>query len=252
MKLGKKAARIDPRTLRLSSYTAALPDPPPARDWLAKFSENFDFGMMLNDNLGDCTCASLGHFIQVWTSETWSHPITVPDSTVLMMYEKACGYNPKDSNSDQGGVELDVLNWWRKNPIKVKGNHQLAAYADATPSNHKSVMQAIDIFGGVYIGLQLPLSAQDQVNAGEIWQPGAGERGKPGSWGGHAVGVHQYDADGLTCITWGKRQRMSWEFWDDYVDEAHALVSPDWTQTNWQTISGLNWAQLLADVSQLA
>jgi len=60
-KLGKKPARHDPRTLQMANYLA-LPAFPASRDWTNKAKPAW--GMMLNDQLGDCTCAAIGHIIQ--------------------------------------------------------------------------------------------------------------------------------------------------------------------------------------------
>ena len=49
----------------------------------------------------------------------------------------------------------------------------------------------------------------------------------PGSWGGHAVNVVAYDDAGLTVVTWGALQRLTWAFWQRYCDEAWAIISPD-------------------------
>src|SRR5580658_8869232 len=57
-KLGKKAPKIDSRTLRLAKYLTAVPPPPASCDWTKGVTE---WGMMLNDALGDCTCAAIGH-----------------------------------------------------------------------------------------------------------------------------------------------------------------------------------------------
>jgi hypothetical protein len=42
---------------------------------------------------------------------------------------------------------------------------------------------------------------------------------------------------------------MTWNFWDTYVDESHALLGRDWVKTGplWQAPSGLNYTKLLAD-----
>ncbi len=64
MKLGKLAARRDPRTLRLARYLApALPPPPAQVDYTCGVK---DWGMMLNDRLGCCTIAAVGHAVQAW------------------------------------------------------------------------------------------------------------------------------------------------------------------------------------------
>src|SRR5579863_10126474 len=66
LKLGKQRARHDPRTLLLASYvTPALPVPPTQLDLASKINS---WGMMENDQLGDCTCAAAGHLIMEWTA----------------------------------------------------------------------------------------------------------------------------------------------------------------------------------------
>src|SRR5215469_3634016 len=78
MKLGRKAIKTDSRTLALGNYlTPTLPPPPPAKDWTCGIS---DWGVMLNDKLGDCTIAGVGHAIQVW-SACLGKEITVDDNT---------------------------------------------------------------------------------------------------------------------------------------------------------------------------
>ena len=59
LKLGKGVARHDPRTLLLASYiTPALPAPPATFDLSSKVGSSW--GMMDNDQIGDCTCAAAG------------------------------------------------------------------------------------------------------------------------------------------------------------------------------------------------
>ena len=129
MKLGRKAIKTDTRTLAFGKYlTPALPPPPPAADWTKVIT---NWGMMLNDHLGDCTIAGCAHAVQVWTANTGSI-VTVPDPTVLSYFEQWDGYNPADPNSDAGGVELDVLNDWKKNGF---AGHPLLAFADPKASN---------------------------------------------------------------------------------------------------------------------
>ena len=234
MKLGKKPRRFDRRTLRLARYlTPALPPPPPA---VTNSQGITSWGMMLNDTLGDCTIAGVGHAIQVWTLSQGKE-VTVPDSTVLQFYEQWDGYNPSNPASDQGGVELDVLNDWRQNGFN---GHPLLAFADPDTQDTLHVQQAIALFGGLYIGVQLPISAQTQ----DVWDVDTSPNGKPGSWGGHCVFVPDYDANGLTCITWGAPKKMTWGFWGTYCDEAHALLSPDW-----QPLAGFDMATLQADLT---
>jgi hypothetical protein len=241
--LGRKALVTDSRTLRLSRYlTAALPAPPDRVDWSKGITS---FGEMLNDQLGDCTIAGLGHAIQVWSANTGSE-VTLPDCFIQSAYEQWCGYDPNDPSTDEGGIELDVLKNFRQNGL---GGHKLIAFADASPINTTEVKQAINLFGGLYIGVGLPLTAQGQsvwdvVNSGNT-------DSYPGSWGGHCVYVPKYDDTGLTCITWGSLVPMTWAFWNRYVDEAHALIGSDWFNAGNIDPQGIDLAQLQADLAAI-
>lgn len=246
-KLGKLAPRHDSRTLLMANYlTPALPDPPPAKNWALKASTNW--GVMLNDSLGDCTIAAAGHAIQTWTANAGPKELTIPDNAVLYAYEKITGYTPSDPSTDQGAVEMDVLRFWKTNGI---GGVKLAAFMATEPRNHQHVRQAIALFGGCYIGVALPISAQKQT----VWSvpPGgpAGD-GRRGSWGGHALWVVGYDVQGLTCVTWGRPQRLTWSFWDTYTDESYALLSDAWmNHVSGSAPSGFNLAQLQSDLIAL-
>lgn len=237
MKLGKKPAKKDARTLKLGKYFgAALPAPP---DSVNNSRDATDWGMMLNDNLGCCTIAGIGHAIQVMVlSEILpaAKPgiISPSDDIILRYYEQWDGYNPADPTTDQGGIELDVLNAFRRDGF---AGYQLLAYADPDQTNLTHVKQAIWLFGGLYIGLALPLGWQ----GASVWDSNMGD---PGSWGGHAVFVPDYDEQGPTCITWGGLQKMTWQGFQQYVDELHALIVPDFRPPD-----GFDLAALQADLA---
>src|SRR5437867_3992753 len=80
--------------------------------------------------------------------------------------------------------------------------HRLGAFASVPRYEHELVRAAAWLFGGLYIGLSLPLSARRQ----DVWDWTGSLSGdsKPGSWGGHAVDVVGFDAAGLTVVTWGR------------------------------------------------
>lgn len=242
MKLGRKAIKTDSRTLALARYLApSLPPPPAMADWTKGITS---WGMMLNNNLGDCTIAGVAHAIQVWTANNGGI-VTVPDNTVEQYYEQWDGYVPGNASTDNGGVELDVLNDWQKNGFS---GHPLMAFADPKPADLVTVRQAINLFGGVYIGLALPITAQTQ----DVWDvvPNGGAKAKPQSWGGHCVFVPKYDQKTFTCITWGQLKTMTVAFWNKYCDETHALLSQQWISAKGSP-GGFNLAQLQADLKAI-
>ena len=242
-KLGRKARKIDSRTLKLARYfLPALPALPDSRDWSGGQT---DWGMMCNDRLGCCTIAGAGHALQVW-SKNASAEVTIPDSAIEAAYQSWDGYVPGDSSTDNGGIELDVLNDWRRAGL---AGHLLRGYASVRPSNLPEVCQAINLLGGVYIGISLPLSAQDQ----DVWDvtvPSDGS-GAPGSWGGHCVFVVGYDQQSFTCITWGALKKMTRNFWLEYCDETYVLFGQDWINTGGAAPSGFDVDQLTADLAAI-
>ncbi len=242
MKLGRGAVKKDHRTLRLGNYlTEHLPAPPNTLDWTKGTDQ---WGMMLNDVHGDCTIAAAAHAVQVWSTHTGTET-TVHDAIVLHYYEKWDGYQPGRPRTDGGGSELEVLNQWRKAGFD---RHKLFAFTGVDYTDMRQVRQAIHLFGGIYVGLNLPASAQKQ----EVWDavPSHNPHGKGGSWGGHAVFVPKYDERGFTCITWGKTKRMTIDFWREYADEAYALLSHDWL-TEKGSPAGFDLELLKADLEKL-
>jgi hypothetical protein len=250
LKLGKQAARHDPRTLLLASYmTPALPAPPASCDLTAKVGANW--GMMANDQIGDCTCAAAGHLIMEWTANAKKKMVTPADKQIIAAYSAITGYNPVTGANDNGAQEIDVLNYWRQTGI---ANDKIGAYVALEPANHTHVMDAVYMFEGCYIGLALPTSAQAQTQNHQPWSvPPGGPTGdgKPGSWGGHAVPVVAYDVRGLTVVTWGALQVMTWSFWEAYCDEAYAIISNDYLTGKKATPAGFSLQQLREDLADL-
>lgn len=250
LKLGKKSPKLDARTLQFAKYVQpTLPAPPDSIHWTQGQTE---FGTMLNTQLGDCTVAAApGHAVQVWSLNVAGFPEqTISDNSILNCYEQWAGYNPSDPNTDQGAFIIDILNHWRKQPVET---HRLLAYAQVNPVNLERVKQAIALFGTVDIGVALPLTAQDQI--GSIWtvvgDPSSNPNAQPGSWGGHSVIICGYTPDYLECITWGAIQKIGYDFWNVYVDEAYALLG-GWWITHHTTPSGFDHQQLNEDLAQVA
>jgi hypothetical protein len=249
LKLGKGTARHDPRTLLMASYVAGtLPTPPASYDLTSKVKA---WGMMENDQIGDCTCAAAGHLIMEWTANAGKKMATPSDKQVVAAYSAVTGYNPTTGANDNGAVEIDVLNYWRQSGI---AGHKIGAYVALEPSNHNHIMESVYIFEGCYIGVQLPVSAKGQVQHHHTWSvPPGGPNGDgaKGSWGGHAVPVVAYDSRGVTVVTWGALQKMTWSFWEAYCDEAYAILSKDYLSKKKLTAEGFNLEQLQADLADL-
>lgn len=241
-KLGKQPPKYDRRTLHLANYLhpEILPKIPTQKDWSGKVST---WGMYGNDQIGDCTCAAVAHMIEEWTSDA-STQVTPGLSDIIAAYSAVSGYDPTTGANDNGAVEIDVLNYWRQSGI---AGDKIFAYAALEPRNHSHIKASVYLFGGCYIGLALPISAQNQ----NIWSVpawGTFGNGAPGSWGGHAVNVVAYDQHFLTVVTWGTLKKMTWGFWNAYCDESYAVLSQDFIN-NGVAPNAVDWASLQSDLS---
>jgi hypothetical protein len=241
VKLGKKAARHDPRTLVYAKYRTATEPPPPDAHW----GRGLPFAMLGNDQYGDCVEAGYAHQVQIWGDRS-GHPFVPTGQEVLDAYTAITGFNPADPNTDKGTDILTAVGYWKSTGL---GGQQITAYAALNPLDQAQMCEAIAWYGGAYIGLQLPLSAQNQV--GSEWSVTTGQDAIAGSWGGHCVPLSGYDQNTLWCVTWGKLQAMTWQFLTTYCDEAFVLLATDWIAASGQSPSRMAWGQLLADLQNL-
>lgn len=258
-KLGRDFRRLDLRTLRIENYLARSLAPAPAEvDWTVAVKE--PYGDMGNTLVGDCTFAAFGHAVQVWTANSISPSgeITIPTQEILAGYSTLTGYRPGVPSTDQGANELDVLKFLRSTGVY---DHKILGFASVDPANLEAAKKTIQLLGGTYIGLALPLSAQHQnvwdvVDGASLFARLFGKRksgdSDPGSWGGHAVWVPSYNALGPVCVTWGALKQMTWEFWRKYCDEAYALASNDWLTGKIDKLVGVNVENWRADVTAVA
>lgn len=231
--------------LKLGDYLTAGPFavPPATADWLSAVGS---WPMYLNDQLGDCTCAAVGHMIEAATQYASGTALQITDQDVLTAYEAVGGYVPGQPSTDNGAYIQDVLAYWHATGV---GGDHIVAYASVDVANLDEVHEAIDMFGCVDIGFNFPASAMDQFNAGQPWDVVAGAQIE----GGHCVNVGAYDSDAktLTCVTWGRTQVMTEAFWHQYVDEAWVIITHDWVNANGIDPLGIDLYQLGADFQQL-
>jgi hypothetical protein len=225
LKLGKLPAVIDKRTIPLKAILRKelLPELPTIYDLdeVLGVEDNFMYG---NDQYGDCVIAARGHHTLRFEAfeQGWQIPIT--DQEVVDEYFKESG------GADSGLYLLNSLKAWRNDGWLIGGKaYTIYAFASVDWKDHDEVKHCIHLLGGVNFGMKVYERDMEQFKAGEVWDimPYSGNL-----LGGHGVYLHAYAYDeyGITCMTWGKRQRLTWAFWDDRVDEAYGIVDnkDDW------------------------
>jgi len=246
-RLGKRAPRQLPVRHLMASrrMLAEMPPAPPTRDWTTAMT--FPCGEMGNDTLGDCTGAGAGHWIQAVTANA-STEVTVSDADVIAFYSGSTGYVPGDSSTDQGGVEADVLEYWKETGL---AGIKLDGFAQAQAQNVGEAQQVVNTFGGGYIGLALPKTVESQ---GDVWDVDltAGADAERGSLGGHCVVLEGYDQGGFWFITWGMKKYMTIAFLRAYNDELWAPLASGIWAPNGKSPAGDTVPALDADLAAVS
>jgi hypothetical protein len=239
---GKLPPKNDYRTLRFATYLLpGLAPPPPSINVLTRVYQQLGstdpstlFPMDGNDTYRDCTIAALAHAVTTYQGLIGKKTI-MPTQDVEKLY-----FHLTDGN-DTGLNELDVLNYWQSTFV---ADGEIFAFVKINPKNHTHIEQAIQLFGGVYLGFQVQENAQQAFQDRQPWTPG------PLTNDGHAVFAVEYDPNGVTVLTWGNTQQGTWAWWDECVDEAYAILPPE--AENPGFAPGFNIAQLKADLNIVA
>jgi hypothetical protein len=252
LKLGKRPATEDKRDLMFAKYVqaTALPTPPDqfghetvigAKDW----------GMLGNDQWGDCAWAGPAHETMLLTIEG-GNPATFTSDGVLTDYSAGTGFDPTAGPSgsnptDKGSNVRSVLKYRVKTGIiDASGTrHKIGAFVKLDPKNLDQLAQAMYLFQAVGIGIEFPGSAMTQFNAGEPWDvvPGATIEG------GHYIPLVA-KRDNLEVITWGALQQMTVAFFQAYCDEAWAYISTEDLQAD-KDPEGFDLTTLKQDLAAL-
>jgi hypothetical protein len=253
-KLGRLHRTYDPRVPHLSALQAGqtLPPPPPNVDWTTKLPANL--GMMLNDTLGDCTCAAFYHALQVWSGNAGPRLDTEPDADVEKLYILACGYNPRAGGEGPGGNEQHVLTYLLRHGAPTGPNgatrQKIAAFVEVDPRNIDDVKRTINDCGVAYIGFNVPqfiVPAPPAVPP-DVWDV---QTQDTQIVGGHAVVLAGYDSNGARVISWGQYYTMTWRFFAAYVDEVYAIADNAWIDAQGTSPGGLSLAELEVQMQAL-
>jgi hypothetical protein len=253
LKLGKLPATEDARDLLFARYVKAAELPtPPAQFGHETLVGATDWGMLGNDEWGDCAWAGPAHETMLLTLEG-GDPATFTTDGVLSDYAAGTGFNakagpPGNNPTDDGSNVRDVLGYRRTTGIvdSAGKRHTIEAYVKLDQTNVAEIFQALYLFQVVGIGINFPESAMQQFNAGEPWDvvPGAKVEG------GHYICMVA-KRDNIDIVTWGALQQMTERFFTTYCDEAWAYVSEE-NLRGGKDPEGFDLAQLRADLAAVS
>ncbi len=249
MKLGRVRSPLDLRDKRLATYASMITMPGLAEDLTAFDGSKITFPDFGNLKHGDCTCAALGHG-EVSASIHNRKPHTTTLDFVLDAYDAISDWDRKRPNeNDDGANNRDALAYFKSKGI-------IEAYVRLHSSTQLHIKFAIK-HGGCYVGADLPIAAQKQLDAGEPWDVpkslkdwNSSYRARSG--GGHAMMALAYDRTYVTFVTWGRLQKATWEWFFTYVDETWFPIYDVWTQKGQLTASGFDVERLYREVGKIA
>jgi hypothetical protein len=248
-KLGKREAVERPRDFRLADYAPVSQLPKaPKRFGFGKLYTRW--GMLGNDRAGDCVFAGGAHETMIWTKVRQGTPTPFRTEDVLADYGAVTGYNPATGENDNG-TYVHEANSYRRRVGLLDANgvrHKIAAYVRIDPKDWDALVRASYTFGAVGIGFEVPSTIWGQM--GEEWD--LTDEGAEIEGGHYVPVVGSMDSSReVTCVTWGKRQEMTRDFYERYNDEAWAMVSPDLIRGDGLGIHGFDLDRLLADLASL-
>jgi hypothetical protein len=260
-KLGKLPATYDKRDLQFAMYRTAEAMPSHPKHFGHEQLVGADAWNMLGNGpddtvspgyqgAGDCVFAGGDHETMLWTLESGS-PARFTGANAIADYSAVTGYNPHarpDVNganpTDHGTNVRDALKFRQATGLAdVTGaRHKIGAYVALEPGNLEQLLEALYLFGVVGIGIRFPLSAMDQFHAGKPWSVVPG----PDPTAGHYIPLVAYRTN-LECVTWGRIQRMTSQFYRTYCDEAWAILSPEMLLRG-KSLEGFDLSELQADI----
>jgi hypothetical protein len=250
LKLGKQPATEDKRDLMFAKYVqpSQLPTPPAQFGHEDLFGAK-DWGMLGNDQWGDCAWAGPAHETMILTTEG-GHPVSFTTDAVLRDYAAGTGFDPNagppgQNPTDQGSNVREVLKYRQKTGV-VDGNktrHKIGAYVKLDEKNLDQVLEAMYLFEVVGIGIEFPASAMDQFNHGEPWDVVQGAKIE----GGHYIPLVA-KRENLEVVTWGALQQMTQAFYEKYCDEAWAYISVEDLKDG-KSPEGFDLEELQADLA---
>lgn len=246
LKLGKKPARPDAVKLKLANYidTTALPTPP------AEFGHERlvnQWGMLGNDQYGDCVWAGASHEVILWNREA-GKTVNITTQSTLKNYSQVTGFNPNDPSTDQG-TDMEVAAKYRRKTGLVDADgkrHKIGAYVALKPGDLNELWYATYLFDGVGIGVNFPSQWMDAFNAGKPWD----KVRRPKIEGGHYITAVAKRGGDSTIITWAQPVPLTGAGYAQFNDETLAYLTEE-KLVNGKSLEGFDLATLRKDLASV-
>lgn len=207
----------------------------------------------MNDTLGDCVIAAMGHVEGVLTGNA-GDLVTYGQEQIIAEYSAIGGYVPGDPSTDNGCDEVTALNYWMTHGFP-NGHHRIAGWMTVDPLNALEFKAALYLFENLYFGVELPDAWINPMPA----EPGFGwwVNGPPDPNNGHAFCAFGWTPKNLLIDTWGMTGYLSDPAVSAYCTEKaggelYTVISQDAIRKASQRApNALDWSQLVADFDSM-
>ncbi len=241
---GLRRSSVPPR-LHFGAYLpGALPNVPAVFGHQNLFPRT-GWGMLGNDQVGDCTIAGAMHCVMLW-NKIAGRDVRFTAADAIDDYQDAAGYKPGNPSTDNGAEPADIARYWQQVGMRdaVPTRHKIAAYLSISPANFDHIVAAAYLFGAVGLGINVPSNAEDQFDDVQPWSvtPGTTIEDQ------HYVPlVGRVQSGNLCVVTWGALQEATPDFLKANIVEAVAYVSAEFL-VDQKSPEGFDLATLMSDV----
>jgi hypothetical protein len=233
-KLGRLPGVIPVGLSFLPHYVAGALPKAPAK---VPFPNLTDWGMLGNDQYGDCGVAGLEHVFMAAAKD-------VNNTETFPTDEQAVSYYLKYTKGQDTGVVLSqYLAYVRKNGYYGK---KVQAYAPVAVHDVPTLQTAVWLYDAVYTGITVTDQMMTDFDDDKPWTMESTEGEVDG---GHCVPIVGYDSQYLYIVTWGKIQPVAYPAWHQMSSEAWAIMVGELSVGDGH---GINWAALEADLNLVA
>jgi hypothetical protein len=168
-----------------------------------------------NDLYGDCVPTAACNAVQTMLARGGNYA-PIGDDVPLGIYEHF-GFELRNPATDVGMNPEDLFGWWQGNDV---AGARLKSATRLQPADEFSIRHTVATLGGVFLVVELSRAQQSQI----VWTAAGGDDGKPGTWGGHAVWVDEFDGALTKGTSWGEMVEIDRSFFaGGYVVGAYAL-----------------------------
>lgn len=218
---------------------------------------DLEWGVLGNDDWGDCYWASAAHEFMAIRHRVDAAP-EFSDQSVLDAYGTYLGLYGRagleaNPDADAGTDARDGARYRRDHGIADDKGHQHYIGAYAFESDPYQLPALIDAFGAVTVCVNLTTDAERAFSIAEqekgdfTWDIGS----LSPTVGGHAIAGTYWTPGGIGVVSWGREGIITYDYLEHYMQTAVVYFSRGELDSNGETPAGLDKEKLVGLVKEV-